>query len=175
MSDKALYSSTNTEVIPAGAADGLLKRTAANNGWEFKTAAQLGASPTLLQTTFVEQATDTSTTSVSFVDLLTQAITIQAGSILLITVTASMSNTSANQNMDIQITIDGVAARGAGTRVATSNVPQGFSIVYRKTGLAVGAHTIKVQWRTPSGGTMRVRPATTLNEHCSMLIQEVTV
>lgn len=173
MSDHALYGS-NTEVVPVGVADALLKRTAANTGWEFKTAAQLGLSPTLLQTTFVEQTTDTTTTSAAFVTLLTQSITIQTGSILLLEVSISLSNTTANVNMDIQITIDGTPARGAGSRSIAVNIPTCMGVVYRKTGLAVGAHTVLVQWRT-SAGTARCRPATTVNEHASLRIQEVTV
>lgn len=173
MSDHALYA-TNTEVIPAGTADGLLKRTSANTGWEFKTAAQLGLSPTLLQSTFIEQVADTTTTSASFVTLLTQSITIQTGSILLIDVSASISNTTNNNNVDIQITIDGTPARGAGTRVPVANQPGGFAIVYRKTGLTAGAHTVLLQWRT-GANTARCRPTTTVNEHASLRIQEVTV
>lgn len=173
MSDHALYG-TNTEVIPVGVADALLKRTAANTGWEFKTAAQLGLSPTLLQTTFVEQVADTTTASASFVTLLTQSITIQTGSILLIDASASISDTGGTSNIDIQITIDGTPARGCGTRTTATNVPGALALVYRKTGLAAGAHTVLVQWRT-SAGTARCRPTTTVNEHASLRIQEVTV
>lgn len=173
MSDKALYSA-DTQVIPAGVANGLLKRTAANDGWEFKTAAQLGVAPTLLQTTFTELTLDTPTGSGTFVDLLTQAITIQAGSVLLIHFTASASNTSNATTIDFQITIDAAAVRGTGMRTVAANIPSGNAIVYRKTGLSAGAHTVKVQWRT-GGGQARIRPATTVNEHASLVIQEVTV
>lgn len=173
MSDKALYAA-DTQVIPAGVADGLLKRTAANTGWEFKTAAQLGIAPTLLQTTFTELTLDTTTGLGTFGDLLTQVITIQAGSILLIHFTASAGNTSTATTIDFQITIDAVAARGTGMRTVAINVPMGNAIVYRKTGLSAGLHTIKVQWRT-GGGSARIRPATTVNEHASLMIQEVTV
>jgi hypothetical protein len=173
MSDKALYCA-DVEVVPAGSADGLLKRTAANTGWEFKTAAQLGLSRTLVQTVFVEQAIDTTTGSASFGDLLTQTITITAGSILLIMFTGSASNTNSNNTIDFQITLDAVAVRGSGMRVSSNNVPMSSAITYRKTGLAAGLHTVKVQWRT-GGNTARIRPATTLNEHASLLLQEVTV
>lgn len=53
----------------------------------------------------------------------------------------------------------------------TNNVP---ALLYRKTGLAVGAHTVLLQWRT-SANTARCRPTTTVNEHASLRIQEVTV
>jgi hypothetical protein len=170
MSDHALYC-TNTEVVPVGIADGVLKRTAANTGWEFKTPIQLA---TLLQSTFVEQASNTTTGSASFVTLLTQSITTSAGSALLIDATASLSNTGGTSNTDIQIVIDGTAARGCGTRTTSGNVPGGLAIVYKKTGLAAGVHTILLQWRT-NAGTAQCRPTTTANEHASLVIQEVTV
>ncbi len=173
MVDFALYS-PDAQKLPAGIADALLKRTAANDGWEYKTAAQLGIATRLFQTTFVEQTIDTTTGSAAFVDLLTQAITTTAGSFLLIQVTGSLSNTSLNSNMDFQLTIDGTPARGAGTRSPAANIPTSVGITYRSSGLLAGAHTIRVRWRT-SGGTARIRPATTLNEHASLMIQEVAV
>lgn len=173
MADHAIYGS-NIEVVPAGVANALLKRTVANDGWEFKTAAQLGLAPTLLQTTFTEVTVDTTTGSGVFVDLISQVITITAGSIILISFTASASNTSQNTTIDFQLMIDGVATRGTGMRTSSTTAPQGNAITYRKTGLAVGAHTIKIQWRT-GGGTARVRPVATAIEHASLLCQEVTV
>lgn len=171
MSDHALYA-TNTEVVPAGVADGILKRTSANTGWEFKTPSQIA---TLLQSTFVEQTTNTTTTSATFVTLLTQAITTQAGSALLIEISASVSNTSGAPNSaDMQLVIDGTAARGAGSRTIAAGVPFVFPIIYKKTGLAAGAHTILLQWRV-GGGTLQCRPAATVNEHASLMIQEVIV
>lgn len=172
MSDHALFCS-NTEVIPVGVADAILKRTAANTGWEFRTAAQLGIAPTLLQSVFTEQTADTSTTSTSFVTLLTRAITIQTGSILLIDTTASISNTGVSA-IDIQVTIDGTPVRGSGTRTTAANVPNSLALTFRRAGLSAGSHTILLQWRT-STGTARCRPTTTLNEHASLRIQEVTV
>jgi hypothetical protein len=170
MSDHALYC-TNTEVVPAGVANAILKRNATNDGWEFKTPIQLA---TLLQSTFTEQATNTTTGSAAFVTLLTQSITISAGSVLLIEVSASISNTNPNINMDIQLNIDAAAVRGAGLRPSAANQPNVASIVYRKTGLAAGAHTILLQWRTATN-TAQCRPVATVNEHASIMIQEVTV
>src|SRR5512137_1319319 len=117
MADKALYCS-NDEVVPAGSADGILKRTAANDGWEFKTAAQLGIAATVKQTAFAEQAVNTTTGSGTFGDLgtITLTLTTTAGSFLLINFTASASNASANTNIDYQLVIDGSPVRGCGTR-----------------------------------------------------------
>ena len=174
MSDKALYCD-NLEVVPAGTADGILKRTAANTGWEFRTAAQLGLAPTLIQTTFVEQVADKSTGSAAFVTLLTQAITIQAGSKLIVLTTMSASDTAGGgEQVDFQITIDGVAARGAGIHTRQANHAQGAAITIEKLGLAAGAHTVLLRWRT-TGPTANIRPTSTLVEHASLVLQEVTV
>jgi hypothetical protein len=173
MADYALYGA-DSQAVPAGTADALLKRNAANTGWEFKTSAQLGLTHSLLQTTFTEISVDTTTTNAGFVDLLTQVITIVAGSILLITFTGSASHSANNNTIDFQLVIDTVPVRGTTMRIPTANTGQSSSIVYRRTGLAVGAHTIKIQWRTPAA-TARIRPVATLVEHASLLCQEVTV
>jgi len=172
MADNALYS-PNNEVLPIGVADAVLKRNAANNGWEYKTAVQLGVASKLLQTTFVEQTTDTSTGSAAFGPLLTQVITTSASSFLIIHATTSFSNATNNTNPDIQLVIDGSPVRGAGERIAAASALVSMSIVYRKSGLVAGAHTVLLRWRT-SGGSLRCRPVATVNEHASLVIQEVT-
>jgi hypothetical protein len=170
--DYALYTGS-TENAPAGTADGLLKRNAANNGWEFKTAAELGLTATLKQTLFAQITVDTTTTSAAFVDLLTQAITITAGSKVIINFTASANNSNVSL-IQFQITIDGAAVRGASSRVSQNNTEVCCSIVYERLGLAAGAHTVKIQWRT-TAGTARIRPVATVVEHASLILQEVTV
>ncbi len=128
-----------------------------------------------LQSVFAEIAADTTTTSAAFVTLLSQAITIQAGSILLIHFTVSNSHSTNNQTGYFRIQVDGVTVRAAANRNGTSGEPGSCSIVLRRTGLAVGAHTVTVQWRT-SGGTIRVRPITAPDqEHASLLLEEVTL
>lgn len=171
--NRALYCNDPGDIPPA-ISGALLKRSDDNQGWELKTPTELGITRTLLQTQFKEVTVDTTTTSTSLVDLLSQSLTTTAGSSLLINVSASISNSSANRNIDIQLMIDGVAVRGAGTRVTGTGIPGSLAIVYKKVGLAAGNHTIKVRWRT-DGSTARVRPIASVNEHASLMIQEVTV
>jgi hypothetical protein len=134
------------------------------------------ATSTLKQTAFAEIAVDTTTTSTSFVDLLTISFTITASSIVLISFTASVSNTpSSTRNQDFRITIDGVAKRGARAICTTGSSATCAAIVLRVTGLAAGARSIKVQWKT-SASTAQIRPvAAPDTEHASLLVQEVTV
>jgi len=129
----------------------------------------------LRQTVFAPISSDTTTTSSTFVDLITQAITITSGGILLINVSASVSNSSVNKAATFRITIDGVTKGGFGVELKSADVPCSGAYVARVTGLAVGARTVKVQWKTTTG-TMQIRPITHPDdEHCSLLIQEVSV
>jgi hypothetical protein len=47
-------------------------------------------------------------------------------------------------------------------------------LVYRKTGLAVGVHTVEIRWKTTSG-VAQIRPVTTIVESAGLLLSEVTV
>lgn len=127
------------------------------------------------QSVFAEIAADTTTTSASFVDLLTANIT-TFSSILIIQASISASNSSAlGANMDFQVLVDGVAKRGFAIRTpALSNAQLGAGLFYKMTGLTPGAHVVKLQWRT-SAGTGQVRPVATIAEHASLLVEESTV
>lgn len=120
---------------------------------------------------FAEITASTTTTSASFVDLLTQVITIGAGSDLVVLFSASVNNTTLNTDVDFQITIDAVARRGSRVRITPAGVNQSTAIVFKALGLAAGARTVKIQWRT-SGGTARVDPAANIFEHASLLVSE---
>lgn len=128
----------------------------------------------LLQTTFQEVTVDTTTTSTTFVDLLTQSITTQAGTALLIHASTSASNTGVNQSVRFRVTIDGTAVRGWENVKTGAGQTAGGGFVYRKTGLSAAAHTIKVQWLV-GGSTGQVRPNTAAidTEHASLMCQEV--
>jgi hypothetical protein len=131
-------------------------------------------SQTLLQTAFSEITADTTTTSASFVDLLTVTLTTGANS-LLIMAAANISNASANVNVQVRVTLDGVAQRGSLTRSPSASGCQAVAITLKRT-VSAGSHTIKVQWLTASS-TAQCRPITAAvdKEHASLLVQEVTV
>ncbi len=134
-----------------------------------------GGSNNYLQSVFNEVAVNTSTTSVAFVTLLSQAITKQTGTILKVHFTCGTANSSNNQTNYFRIQVDGVTQRAVGTRLATAGQPGPASIVLRIAGLAAGARVVTVQWRT-SGGTAQIRPvASPDQEHASLLLEEVTV
>ena len=127
------------------------------------------------QSVFADLLIDTTTVSTVFVPLLSASITITTGGILLVRFSASASNSNNNNQVIFRLLIDGVAKHGAALVSASgaTNVG-GASLVYRQTGLAVGLHTVDIQWRV-SGTTGRIRPVTNPDlESASLLVEEVS-
>jgi hypothetical protein len=58
-----------------------------------------------------------------------------------------------------RIVVDGVAKDGCGARLNPSNEPQSLGVQQLIAGLAIGVHTIKIQWKT-TGSTVNIRPVT---------------
>jgi hypothetical protein len=134
-----------------------------------------GSGATVLQSAFGEVTVDTSTTSNVFVDLITVPIT-TTGAILFLASSFAASPTGAAVAADFRLTLDGVPLRGAGLFMNTGQ-PESGAIDYRATGLAPGAHTVKLQWRSNSALLgVQIRPVTAPNtEHASLYVQEQTV
>jgi hypothetical protein len=126
----------------------------------------------LQQTSFAEITSDTTTTSLTYVDLLSVTITTIAGNISIYA-SASGDNTNNARLSKYRIMIDGVADRGFVANVSPS-LPDSGAIVLRRA-VTAGSHTIKLQWAT-SANTARIRPITNPDtDHASLLVEEVTV
>lgn len=133
------------------------------------------ADSNLIQTIFSEIKTDTSTTSTTYVSLMTTSITTTDLSKLIIQISTSCSTSVAGDWCEFELLIDGVVKRGF---YVYSNVINGASsggIVYRFGPLIAGAHTVQIQWHVGTTGTAQIRPVTTAVEHFSVLIEEVIV
>jgi len=126
------------------------------------------------QTVFSEISTDTTTSSTTFVDLLTATLTTVAGTKLIVIATFAVSNSNSNAQQHFRMTVDGIVKRGCGVRFVNNPSAAG-SLALVVTGLSAGSHTIKLQWRADaSGGTVQVRPVTAPDdEHASLVVQEV--
>jgi hypothetical protein len=124
------------------------------------------------QTIYVPLTVDTTTTSTSYVTLLTQNITIQEGSYLLIrgSIATSDSTSSGTGNL-YRITVDGVAYVYAGSEVFACI--QSSAMCAKVGPMTGGAHTVNFDWQTVSGNTLRCRPVTQA-EQASLIITEVT-
>ena len=130
-----------------------------------------------LQTGGVELAVNTSTTSTTFVDLLTVSVTTTAGSKLALEAIASALITVSALQVFFQLTVDGVkvgpacAITGSG-----ANVRQTVSLIALVAGLAAGAHTVKLQWRVASANTATIDVVTNPDRAGARLqFTEVTV
>lgn len=124
----------------------------------------------VVQSFFDELTVDTTTTSTTFVDLLTRAITTDATNILVL-VTAGASNTNSDKFVAFRITVDGVAVRAVSS-TGKSNNAETHAILCKKA-VSAGAHTVKLQWKVEVN-TGQIRPVAAVDtEHCSMQTQEV--
>jgi hypothetical protein len=132
------------------------------------------ASTTLRQSVFAHITANTTTTSTSFVNLISQAITVGSGAYLIIHAAGAFSNSSTTANMKCRITVDGVTAGGVQLRASALNIGNSWAMVYRLS-VEAGARTVALQWLT-STGTAQCRPVTNADgESASLLIEEVTV
>lgn len=125
-----------------------------------------------IQTTFDEISVNTTTTSTTFVDLLTRVISTGANNVLI---HFSAGFSAADQEtVFFRVTIDGVAQRGAAQTVR-NGLRQGSVAIVLKRAVTAASHTIKIQWRV-TAGTGSVQPVLSPDaEHASLLISEVTV
>jgi hypothetical protein len=130
----------------------------------------------VLQTVTSVISANTTTTSATFVTLLTVAITTQASTKLDIKFAgaASSSNNSADQ-VFFRLTVDGVAQSAVGitTNSSGANLAESMALTWVVTGLAAGAHTVLIQWRR-SANTAQIRPVAAPDaESATLTVQEI--
>jgi hypothetical protein len=131
------------------------------------------------QTVFANVTTDTTTTSTTFVDLISTTIVVSDVAFLHIHATCCSSTADAiiNRIHRFQVLVDGslpVVGSAFGVAALALSLPVTGGIVVYTGALTAGSHTIKLQWKV-SGSTGQVRPVThTDDEHASLLICEVS-
>jgi len=127
---------------------------------------------TFLNTVYKEISADTTTTSGSFVDLLSVSITTGVNYILIFSsLCASMIGGSDEVNW--QITVDSVAKRGGGNRTY-ANLPESTGWMIYRMAVTGAAHTVALQWRVTGSDTAQVRVSTGW-EHAFLMVAEVTI
>jgi hypothetical protein len=127
----------------------------------------------ITQVKFTSLNTDSTTTSTTFVNLITQSITIQEGSYLLIRSSFSTSDSTSSGNINaFRITVDGVSYAEGGAEIWTPSSQSG-AIVCKVGPMTGGAHIINLDWHTASGNTLRCRPLTQ-PEQASIVTTEIT-
>jgi len=125
------------------------------------------------QTVQTVLAADTTTTSTSFVNLLTHLIAVQEGSYLLVRASFSTSDSaSSSSGNQFRLTVDDVAFGYAGAEVY-SGCSQSGSVCAKVGPLTGGFHTVNLDWQTVSGNTLQCRPVTQ-QEQATLISTEIT-
>ena len=111
--------------------------------------------------------TDESTTSTSFVDLITVPITTEAGVLGLIANASSLAVISLGY---FRVTVDGVAVAGGAHLLGLANLFLGVRVP-----ITAGSHTVKLQWRTDALGTHSISAASLPEAHfANLLVREMS-
>jgi hypothetical protein len=136
----------------------------------------LSEPPSLLQTAFSEITVDTTTNSTSYIDLLTITITTSGGSTAVLYFTASFNNNTSLTTLtqSFQFLVDGVAATSDTFLSFARPRDTSVGMVHETAVLSAASHTFKVQWKV-STLTGQIRPVTTIQNHASFLVKEMTV
>jgi len=128
--------------------------------------------PNFINTATGTLLVDTSTTSVSFIDLLTTNIITSAGDTLICRFASQSYNATGNNFF--QLLIDGVVYQSGSIRPGTGltvNCPQGF--IKRVSGIIPGNHIVSIQWSVSSSTTGYIRPVSqSTQEFASLVVTE---
>jgi hypothetical protein len=122
-----------------------------------------------VQTVSTEISTDTTTTSTSYVNLLSTTINTEGPNLLIFT-SVSASTTTSRTLINFQILVDSVVKRGFAFAQVAGISAMG-SLVY-KISLTPGSHTIALQWKVASADTAQIRMGYN-TEHAELIITEV--
>lgn len=116
-------------------------------------------------------AVDTTTASIGWTDLLSVSIVTGANNLeLMFTVGVSTGDKAGDAYF--RFTVDAVAKHGVGLGGV---VDMNSAALSWRGAVTATAHTVKVQWRSPGGDTIRIRPVTAPDtEHAQLLVREVT-
>jgi hypothetical protein len=127
--------------------------------------------PWRLAVVYAALATDATTTSATYVTLLTtQITTLLERGYLLITMTASGAQITSNAVNRMRVVVNGVALKGTYS-VTTANQTWCLALVVR-VAVTRGTHTVLLQWNTDAG-TMRISGLTLPEEHAHLVVEEM--
>ena len=128
------------------------------------------------QTTSSVLAVNTTTTSTTFVNLISIVVSTSGGS-LNVFGSISSSNTGNGAENFFRITVDGTSIGASSSKgdlgTASGTIVAGNNIITNTGVLSAGSHTVVLQWRV-SGGTGQIRPVAAVDqEYASLMLQEV--
>lgn len=125
--------------------------------------------PDLVQSWYLALSSDVSTTSTSFVTLMTLPV-VTTGGALAIAFSVAGTNSNNNRNLDFRLIVDGATVSATKfRRDSGAGSPASLSVF---TPVSAGNHTIAVQWLV-SASTGRIRASSVTEEHAALLVEEV--
>ena len=129
----------------------------------------------IMQTASALLAVNTTTTPITYVDLLTVTLTTMGATRLEVYASLSASNTMsrAATNQDyLRLTVDSTVLTSGGNEQWP--VTEASALFCVTDVLSAGSHTVHLQWHTDTGGTLRCSAGTIAAqpEHASLVIIE---
>ena len=135
---------------------------------------QGSANSSILQTITQEITADVFTNSPTLSTLMTQNITTNSGTALMLIFNACASTTAGNKTISFVVSVDGTPIKGTNINTSSAGTALSATILYRNTGLSASTHTILVQWA--SSGTADIYKITNAPyEYATLFLQEQTV
>lgn len=170
------WSGFSVKASPVGADRLLLEDSAAAGAKKYTLISDLpgsgGGAGAYLEVQQATVTTDITTTSTSYVDMAGASITLSvaSGDDLLISFDVGAFNTTGS--VFVQIQVDGGAAEYVVS--TTANASGSTCGDWVATGLSVGSHTVKLQWKV-NAGTALCSAATGENHHAVLIVERVHV
>lgn len=132
----------------------------------------------VIQSAFTEISSNVSTTSTTYVNLMSLSINTSGNTWVIVQFSVSCADSAATQWTEFQLLLDGVTtSRGIAVFSTSSGNGNSGALVYRTGQLAAGSHTFAIQWHigTFAGGSGTISPTTVTTDHAILVLEEVSV
>lgn len=136
----------------------------------------------LIATTFVSLTSDQTTTSTSYVDLMSVNLTIPLRAKFLCTLTCTASSAVGNffgtPEINMRLLINGADVQSTKIKIQRAQTAQGTALYYISSqAFDEGTHTFTIQWLSSFAfdGIACYASSNSDSQHCALLIEAVTV
>lgn len=127
-----------------------------------------------IQTVFNQITVDTSTTSTTFVTLMSQAITVAANSRIMVQFDVSYTASTNNTDTSFRMSLDGTPQRGTGgTSRNTTPASDSCALTWVSGALTAGPHTVLIEWLVSSSTALINVVTVPGSHHASLVLQEI--
>ena len=120
-----------------------------------------------------ETSTDVSTSSTSFVDLMSMSVPTTGGDLIIYAAISGSHTAAATRTSEVVVTVNGVNVGGT-VIYTTANTQTVSGVILCGAVLSAGLHTVALRWRTTGSGSVRVRTGSLPDrERAAIAIYEV--